>query len=357
MSDVDWLGAVFRWLPVPVVLFVSVITIAFVQKWLDRRYKADPGRGRMLRQTVVMLLALVTVVAIVLMIPMDNAMRSQLFTLLGIAVTATLTLSSTTFIGNAMAGFMLRSVRMYKPGDFIRVNNYFGRVSEQGLLHTEIQTEDRDLTTLPNLYLVTNPVTRVRPSGTVISAEVSLGYDIARDIIERRLLVAAERAGLNSGFVRILSLGDFSVVYRVGGILENVKSLLVVQSQLRGAVIDTLHEAKIEIVSPAFMNQRALVPAEKVIPKRKVRAISDAAAEADAAIFDKAEEAQSRHELEQKLAAQEKEIQQLDSLLKETPKEDHKRKEDLAAQLLRATSIRDRIAEGVLKLATPPNDE
>ena len=44
----------------------------------------------------------------------------------------------------------------------------FGRVTERGLFHTEIQTEDRDLVTLPNLYLVTNPVKVVRTFLTVL---------------------------------------------------------------------------------------------------------------------------------------------------------------------------------------------
>ena len=60
------------------------------------------------------------------------------------------------------AGFMLRSIRNFHPGDFIVVDGHRGRVSELGLLRTEIQTERRTLTTFPNLYLVSNPVTVVR---------------------------------------------------------------------------------------------------------------------------------------------------------------------------------------------------
>ncbi len=79
-----------------------------------------------------------------------------------------------------MAGLMLQAVRHIRPGVFLRVGDHFGRVSEQGILHTEIQAEERNLTTLPNLYLVSNPVTVVRSSGTIISASESLAYDIPR---------------------------------------------------------------------------------------------------------------------------------------------------------------------------------
>ena len=77
-----------------------------------------------------------------------------------------------------MAGFMLRTVKSFGLGDFVRVNERFGRVTERGLFHTEIQSEDRDLTTLPNLYLTAHPLKVVRASGTVISCQLSLGYDI-----------------------------------------------------------------------------------------------------------------------------------------------------------------------------------
>ena len=72
-------------------------------------------------------------------------------------------------------------MRNFRPGDFVRVGERLGRVTERGLFHTEIQTEDRDLTTLPNLYLVTNPVTVVRASGTIVSTTVD-GTAKPRDV-------------------------------------------------------------------------------------------------------------------------------------------------------------------------------
>ena len=52
---------------------------------------------------------------------------------------------------------MLRTVRNFRAGDFIRVNDQFGRVTDRGLFHVEIQTADSDLITLPNLYLAAEP--------------------------------------------------------------------------------------------------------------------------------------------------------------------------------------------------------
>ena len=165
-----------------------------------------------------------------------------------------------------MAGLMLRSLDNFRAGDFIRVGDHFGRVSERGLLHTEIQTEDRDLVTLPNLFLITQPVRVVHASGTLVSCELSLGYDVPRGLVREHLEAAALEADLTDPFVLVVRLGDFSVVYRVCGFLAEVRTLVSARSRLAGAALDALHGAGIEIVSPNFMNQRVLTPGTQVLP-------------------------------------------------------------------------------------------
>lgn len=242
-----------------------------------------------------------------------DATRGQLLTLIGILLSAAIALSSTTFLGNAMAGIMLRAVRSFGTGDFIRCGEHFGRVSERGLFHTEIQTEDRDLTTLPNLYLVTHPVTTVRPSGTIVSATVSLGYDVSRSEVEARLIDAAQRAELREPFVQILELGDFSVTYRIAGLLAEVKQILSVRSRLRGCVMDALHEAGIEIVSPRFMNTRDLAPDRLFVPEVGARSpLASPVTKPEDLVFDKAEEAESLESLRASHAVLQQQIADLE---------------------------------------------
>jgi small-conductance mechanosensitive channel len=237
--------------------------------------------------------------------------------LLGILLSAAIALSATTFVGNVMAGLMLRAVKNFRPGDFIRVGDHFGRVSERGLFHIEIQTEDRDLTTLPNLFLVTNPVKVVRSSGTLITAEVSLGYDVARDMVERSLLEAATDAGLQEPFVHVMQLGDFSVTYRIAGLLTEVKGLLSTRSRLHQMMLDHLHEAGIEIVSPTFMNQRVLPLDRRFVAKPVAEAIADTGPKdlPEAVVFDKADEAESLERLRERQKELEDELAELKSAL------------------------------------------
>lgn len=257
-----------------------------------RRYASQPGLYTRMQiiQTAILLLALVIIIAI---LPIGDSRRGQLLSLIGILLSAAIALSSTTVLGNAMAGIMMRSVRAFKLGDLIKIEGHFGRVTEMDLFHIEIQTESSDLTTLSNVYMITHPYQVIRSSGTIISVEVSLGYDVPRRRIRELLLEAATRAELEEPFVQVGELGDFSVSYRVAGLLKDVSRLIAARSRLREMTLDALHEGGVEIVSPNFMNTRALAVDQRIMPPVERRRAEDEDSAPDAVVFDKAQEAAS----------------------------------------------------------------
>ncbi len=229
------------YLPALVAGLLSAGILFVIQRMLLGRHPTLGTEARLPRQLALAALGLASLVLVLLLFPMSDTTRGQVLSLVGIVLTAVIALSSTTFVANAMAGFMLRMIHSFSPGDFLRVGKEFGRVTGRGLMHTEIQTEDRDLTTLPNLYLVTNPVTVIHDSGTIIGTTVSLGYEVPRTLVEEQLKRAATEVELEEPFVRVESLGDFSVVYHVAGFLPEVKHLLTRRSNLRKADMDCLH--------------------------------------------------------------------------------------------------------------------
>jgi small-conductance mechanosensitive channel len=302
------------WIPFLITLLIAILLIGGLYRVLLTK---RPSTGNVVRrQLLIGLVTAIFVVILILELPINDAPRGQLMSLLGILVTAAVALSSTTLLGNAMAGFMLRSIRNFKPGDFIVVDGHRGRVSELGLLRTEIQTERRNLTTFPNLYLVSNPVSVVRSSGTFISSTVSLGYDVPRDQVEDALLTAAEDAGLTDPFVFVMELGDFSITYLVAGFLEETKYLISAESKLRACMLDSLHRSQIEIVSPTFMNQRQLKPEQIFIPKTsrtsKPKATAADETRPEERMFDKAELASHEARAEEMLKTVIQEIAELD---------------------------------------------
>ncbi len=316
MDLAAWLPPLARWgLPVLAVVLTLGILI-----WAIRRTLPDEPSTRMLRQLFIIGAVLLGNILVVVVLPLDGQTRGQLLSLLGLVITAIIALSSTTFVSNAMAGLMLRAVGGFQPGDFISVAEHFGRVTERGLLHTEIQTEDRDLMTLPNLFLITHPTKVVHRSGTLISAEVSLGYDVPRRKVRDLLKAAAEEAGLSDPFLQIRALQDHAVTYRIYGFLEEVSSLVTKRSELYAMVLDHLHGGDIEIVSPSFMNQRRSDPAQRVLPEPTVATLSDDHAEQPERImFDKAELAGRLNELLEQRDALVEEIKRLGQEDGDTP--------------------------------------
>ena len=269
-----------------------IVVLGIVNRFLQRNAAKVPGR-QFRNQMIMTGVGFSGLLIVILGLPIDTTMRGQLLALIGIIISAGIALSSSTILGNAMAGIMLKTLRNFHSGDFIQVGDYLGRVTERGLFHTEIQTADRDLVTLPNLFLATTPVTVVRSSGTIVSATVSLGYDIPHTKIEALLLKAATDIELQDAFVQVLDLGDFSVNYRVAGLLEESKKLLSYRSRLRASILDSLHRGGVEIVSPNFQNLRDFDPQKNFIPA-PVRAKKDQPVDAAPVdvVFDKAEEAE-----------------------------------------------------------------
>ncbi len=322
---------------------LAIVALLLAARFLlERRYRGVP-EGRFRVQLVMLGLSLAGLLGAVVLLPVSDQLRGQLLSLISVLLSAAIALSSTTFVGNAMAGILLRVVGSFKLGDFLQIGDSFGRATERGLFHTEIQTEDRDLTTLPNLYLVTHPMTVVRATGTIVSARVSLGYDVERTRVEELLLLAAGEAGLEEPFVQIRELGNFSVCYRVAGLLTEVKQLISARSRLRAKVLDALHGGGVEIVSPTFMNTRAVPEGKTFIPAVAEGAPQEEAAKApEDVVFDKAEEAEGREQV----AAEHGDLEKREKRLRERLKaeEDAAEKKRLQGELESLVEERERLA-------------
>ena len=296
---------------------LAVIAVLWLLHWLLLGRRSDLGKGRQLPRQLALLAATIAgLVLVVLALPVAESTRNQIITLIGVLLSGVIAFSSTTIVANLMAGLVLRMTQPFHTGDFIQAGEHFGRITERGLFDTEIQTERRELVALSNSWLLANPVTVVLASGAIVSANVSLGYDVHHARVRSLLLAAAEKAGLTDPFVQVTELADHAVSYRINGLLSEVKSLLTARSELHIAVLDALHGDGVEIVSPAFMNQRRLTPEQRFMPNGKDPqpvAVPDGS-RAEDVVFDKAElagqRAQARHALItelRRLEAEEKE--------------------------------------------------
>lgn len=290
--------------PAAITLLVAMLVLWAANQLLLERPKALDNSQRFYRQLGMLGLTVAMMLAVVMALPVAASTRNQVIGLLGLVISSAIAFSSTNILANLMAGVMLRVTKPFRTGDFIRVGEDFGRVTERGLLDTELQTDSRELVALPNSYLITRPVSVVRSSGAVVSVTLSLGYDVHHSRIDALLAEAAQRCNLTDPYVQIVELGDHAVTYRINGLLEDVKGLLTARSKLNRAVLDALHDHGVEIVSPRFVNLRELARDTRIIPAADHVAKAEPERTVEDIVFDKAEEAETREQQRQALREQ-----------------------------------------------------
>lgn len=278
------------WFPTIAVVAVTVVLVLGVRAFAARSTAATAADRTFRGQIATIAIILFGVLALIFALP-EGSDSDLAFSVFGLVVTGALAISSQSIIANAMAGLMLRSVASFKPGDFIEVSEHMGRVSEQGLFHTEIQTPDRDLITIPNSVMLEQPVRVVRGSGTIVSVRLSIGYDVSHHVLEDLFVAAAREVDLVDPFVQMIDLGDYAITYRVAGFLEDPRTLLASRSRLRMAIVDTLSDAGIEIMSPMYVARRAVNNDPLIANDRTRSAGARVRRTSEDRVFDKAESA------------------------------------------------------------------
>ena len=146
-----YLEIIGRFVPLLATLTLVFVVLYLIDRGLRRRWQAQPD-AQFRFQLIMLALTVSGGLGVVLARPVSETLRGQLLSLIGILLSAAIALSATTFIGNIMAGIMLRAIRSARPGDFITVGAITGRVTEMALLHTEVQTEDSDLGRFPTCF-------------------------------------------------------------------------------------------------------------------------------------------------------------------------------------------------------------
>ena len=306
-------------LPLLVTAPLLIIGLLIAQYVLITRRPDLGNEARLPRQLILFILTLSTVIVLVVLAPLAESTRNQILGLIGLLVSGVIAVSSTAFVTNFMAAIMLRVTKPFAVGDFITVGDYFGKVAERGLFDTEVQTESGELIAIPNATFISAPVKVIDKEGTIISTTLSLGYDVHHSRIEELLVRAAKQTGLTDPYVHVMELGDFSVSYRVNGFLAEAKTLLTVRSKLNLAVLDTLHEAGVEIMSPTFARHIQHGNDQQVIPlKPKLQSIKEGMSAEDVA-FAKANQAEA---LETKKLALQEQIASLAAKLSEVAGEE-----------------------------------
>lgn len=185
-----------------------------------------------------------------------------------------LSLGSSSFIANSIAGLSMTYRAAFREGDRIRVGDVVGTVEEIKLMVTRVRTPKNECVIMPNSNILNTDVVNysqmAKHEGLILYTEVGIGYDTPWRQVEAMLKLAAERTeGLERdppAFVLQKSLGDFAVIYELNVHTRDETQMPRLYSALHANIQDVFNENAVQIMSPAY---EADPEAPKIVPPEK----------------------------------------------------------------------------------------
>ncbi len=182
-----------------------------------------------------------------------------------------LSLGSTSFIANSIAGMTMTYRGAFREGDLVKIGDVTGRVDDIKLMVTRVRTPKGEEVVLPNSNIlntdVTNYSTLARKGDLLLHSEVGIGYDTPWRKVESMLIEAVRRTdGLLDDpppFVLQKSLGDFTVNYEVNAAFRDEHAMPRLYSRLHANIQDVFNENGVQIMSPHYV---ADTETPKIVP-------------------------------------------------------------------------------------------
>src|SRR6185503_12050109 len=118
--------------------------------------------------------------ALVVVYPYMPGSQSEAFKGVSVFVGLIISLGSTGVMNQILSGLMVTYSRALKVGDFVKVANIEGTVTELGALATRVTTPRNEEITIPNALVLSDATTnysRNSEKGVMVSTGVTIGYD------------------------------------------------------------------------------------------------------------------------------------------------------------------------------------
>jgi small-conductance mechanosensitive channel len=172
-------------------------------------------------------------------------------------------LGGASVIGQAFSGLILMYAGVFRRGDYVRIGDIEGTVTELGMFATRLRTGLGEEITLSNssvMAATTKNYSRSVPgTGYVVDTVVTIGYATPWRQVEAMLLEAALRtkdiAHEPAPRVRQTALSDYYVEYRLIAYtpLEQPAPRAEVLHHMHGHIQDVFNEYGVQIMSPHYV--------------------------------------------------------------------------------------------------------
>ncbi|MEN5034839.1 mechanosensitive ion channel domain-containing protein [Pseudomonas sp. TWI929] len=261
------------------IFFIARGISGFSRRLLERM--ARPGNIKWLTEETLQPTTRLTSLAIwlfalVMAYPYLPGSGTDAFKGLSVLLGLMISLGASSVVGQAAAGLILTYSRTLKAGEYVRVGENEGTVTEVGVFNTTIRTGLGEVLTLPN-SMITGSVTRnysrvVQGRGYIVDTVVTIGYDTPWRQVEAMLVEAATRTDgiLQKPRPQVFQTGlsDFYPEYRLvaQAVPSEPRPRAELLSLLHANIQDVFNEYGVQIMSPHYLGDPAQ---EKWVPREQ----------------------------------------------------------------------------------------
>ncbi|MDR2119834.1 MAG: mechanosensitive ion channel family protein [Tannerella sp.] len=198
--------------------------------------------------------------AVILIFPLLPNSDSKIFQGVSMFLGLVVSLGSTSIVGNLVAGLVITYMRPFKIGDRIKVGEVFGDIIEKSPFVIRVKTIKKEIITVPNLAILSSNVinysTSALDEGVILYTTVTMGYEVPQQKVYALLITAALKTthilAEPVPFVLSLGLGDNSASYQINAYTRHPERQAVIYSEMHRNILDTFHEAGIEMIIPHY---------------------------------------------------------------------------------------------------------
>jgi small-conductance mechanosensitive channel len=173
-------------------------------------------------------------------------------------------IGSTGFVGNIIAGIVLTYARSFRVGERVRIGDHVGDITNLGFFATKLRTIRNEELTLPNGLVAASAITNytrlAEEHGLVLHTEVTIGYNVDWRKVHAMLIEAAGRVAdvQKDPAPRVFqrSLNDYHVSYELNCVTRLSHPQLRLYSDLHQEIQDVFAREGVEILSPGFQALR-----------------------------------------------------------------------------------------------------
>jgi small-conductance mechanosensitive channel len=214
---------------------------------------------------------LIWVMGLVLAYPYLPGSNSDAFKGMSVFLGVVLSIGSSGIVNQMMSGLTITYSRAVRPGDFVKMGDVEGTVTQVGVLSIKVKTARREEVTIPNAVVMSQVTTNysrfAETEGVFVPTSLTIGYDTPWRQVHALLLLAAERTpGIRRDpkpVVRQTALQDFYVQYTLLVCLESPQQRFLTLDALHANIQDAFNEYGVQIMSP---NYEADPEGRKVVP-------------------------------------------------------------------------------------------